>query len=368
VGEQAARIPDPAGQGLEAGRQADGGQVAAQPGGVLGRAEPELRREVEGHHHADRHRLAVQQLAAVADLGLQGVAEGVAEVEQRPGAGLALVCGDDRRLGGAGDLDRAGQQFRGAVEDVGAVRLQPGEELRVVDRAVLHHLCVAGQQLAPRQGGQRRGVGEHQPRLVEGADQVLAFRRVDPGLAADRGVDLGEQGGRDLDEVEATQQDRRGEAGEVADHPAAQRDQRGAALDPGQQQAAAEVGEVGEVLARLAGRQHEGLVGDAGLVEGALQRLEVQLGDGLVGDDHRPRRRDQRRDPLPGARDQLLADNDLVAALAQRDGQRRLASSAVLAHPAAASSRRCAVRASSTRCTVTSGGASTLSTTMSAMA
>ena len=44
-------------------------------------------------------------------------------------------------------------------------------------------------------------VGQHQARLVKGADQVLALGRVDPGLAADRTVDLRQQRRRDLHEA-----------------------------------------------------------------------------------------------------------------------------------------------------------------------
>ena len=66
---------------------------------------------------------------------------------------------------------------------------------------------------------------------MEGADQVLAVRRIDAGLAADRGIDLGEERGRDLDEVDAAAQDRGGKAGEVADDAAAEGDDAIAALD-----------------------------------------------------------------------------------------------------------------------------------------
>ena len=54
---------------------------------------------------------------------------------------------------------------------------------------------------------QRVGIGQHQPRLIERADHVLAERMVDPGLAADRGIHLGEQRGRHLDERHAAQVD-----------------------------------------------------------------------------------------------------------------------------------------------------------------
>ena len=68
---------------------------------------------------------------------------------------------------------------------------------------------------------------------MEGADEVLALRRVDAGLAADRGIDLRQQRGRDLHEVHAAASDRGGKAGEVADDAAAKREDDIAALELG---------------------------------------------------------------------------------------------------------------------------------------
>ena len=91
-------------------------------------------------------------------------------------------------------------------------------------QAVFDHLGIAGAELARRQRVEQRGVGQHQRRLVEGADRFLPWRRVDAGLAADGGIDLRQQGGRHLHEVDAAPDDGRGEAGEIADHAAAERD------------------------------------------------------------------------------------------------------------------------------------------------
>ena len=66
---------------------------------------------------------------------------------------------------------------------------------------------------------------------MERADQVLAVRRIDAGLAADRGIDLRQQRGRHLHEIDAAPHDRRGKAGEIADHAAAERDHEIVALD-----------------------------------------------------------------------------------------------------------------------------------------
>jgi hypothetical protein len=56
--------------------------------------------------HADGDRFAVQQVVGIAALGLQRMAEGVAEVEQRPRARFPFVGDDDRRLGTAARGDR----------------------------------------------------------------------------------------------------------------------------------------------------------------------------------------------------------------------------------------------------------------------
>jgi hypothetical protein len=57
--------------------------------------------------------------------------------------------------------------------------------------------------------------------------------RVYRRLAADRAVDLGQQRGGNLDEVDTSTDDRGGKADEVTDHAAAKGDHRVGALDPG---------------------------------------------------------------------------------------------------------------------------------------
>ena len=58
-----------------------------------------------GERHAEPDRLAVQQPVGEAGRRLERVAEGVAEIEQRAVAGLALVARDDRGLGAAAHRD-----------------------------------------------------------------------------------------------------------------------------------------------------------------------------------------------------------------------------------------------------------------------
>ena len=120
---------------------------------------------------------------------------------------------------------------RAAGKDIGVVGLQPGEEGFVAEHAVFGDFGVAGAELARRQRVEHGGVGDHQNRLMKRAEQVLALRRVDAGLAADGRVDLRQQRGRHLHEIDAAAQDRRGKAREIADHAAAERDHQIVALD-----------------------------------------------------------------------------------------------------------------------------------------
>ncbi len=123
--------------------------------------------EARGARHADRNALAVDQARAVViGQALEGVAERVTEVEQRPFALLHFVPRDDRRLGLAAHRDGA-NLFRLTMEHRVRVGVEPIEEPGVADQAIFHDFGVAGAELAQRQGPQRVDVGENQRRAGE---------------------------------------------------------------------------------------------------------------------------------------------------------------------------------------------------------
>ena len=112
------------------------------------------------------------------------MAERVAEIEQRAVALLGLVT---RHHGG---LRHAGVAYRRAQsgskrEHAAPVLFQPAEEFGVVDQPVLGDLRIAGAELARIERRQDPGIGQHQRGLIEGADEILAVRRIDRRLAAD---------------------------------------------------------------------------------------------------------------------------------------------------------------------------------------
>ncbi len=357
---------------------------------VLGRAEPMLDGIGEGEPHADGDGLAVQQPVGIAGEGFQRMAEGVTEIEQRaPAALLALVGDDDLGLGAGARLHGVAALAVVTGEHIAPILLEPGEEGRIAEEPVFRHLGIAGAELALAQGRQHRDVGEHQARLMEGADQILALLGVDAGLAADGGVHLGEERGRHLHHAHAAAQDRGGEAGQVAHHAAAKGDDAIAALDAEIEQGLAELGQHGKAFGRLARRHHGGAEEAALPLEARLERRQMQGRDIRVA-DHRVARAGQGRgEALARRGEEVLADDDVVTPPGQVHGDGRLAvgfvalglaeRGCVVAHHRPPLRRAAgalfavmqpslAASASTTAPTMTSWGTSRLSTVMSASA
>ena len=155
---------------------------------------------------------------------------------------------------------------------------EPEEEVLVVDQAIFDHFGIAGGELARRERIERREVRQHQLGLVEGADQVLAVRRIDAGLAADRAIDLRQQRGRHLHEIHAAPGNRGGKAGQIADDAAAQRDDQVAAFEPGREDAFDRLAEEGPGLGALARRQDDLGMAQPGRIERFEQPRQLRLG------------------------------------------------------------------------------------------
>ncbi len=83
------------------------------------------------------------------------------------------------------------------------------------------------------EGAEEVGVDVDGEGLVEAADEVFSGCEVDAGLAADGGVDLGEEGAGDLDVADAAHVDGGEEAGDVADDSATEGEEEGVAVGSG---------------------------------------------------------------------------------------------------------------------------------------
>src|SRR5712691_11282153 len=118
------------------------------------------------------------------------------------------------------------QRFRIAPQQAIEMGLDPAEERRVADQAVLDHFGEPRAQLSLGQGFQGSHVGHDQLRLMKSADHVLPERVIDRGLAANRGIHLSEQRGRHLNEGDAAQIGGGGEARQIPDYPTPEGDER----------------------------------------------------------------------------------------------------------------------------------------------
>ena len=121
---------------------------------------------------------------------------------------------------------------------------------------------------------------------MEGADEILALRDVDRGLAADRGIDHRQQRGRQLHAIDAAHPAGCGESGHVADHAAAERIDAGVAGCPHFRKRGDDAVEVVEGLGALAGRQdqHCELRVWARRPQCRDHRIAIQGGDMFVAD------------------------------------------------------------------------------------
>ena len=148
---------------------------------------------------------------------------------------------DERRHGIAVAIEDRRQRVAHAIE-----------QRRLRDHAVLDHFVQAGAEFAARQCFEHHRIGHHQARRVKRADQVLAERVVDAGLAADRAVHLREQRSRHVHHRNAAQVGGRGKADDIADHAAADGDDHRRAIRLGLDQRIEHARHGVEVLVALA--------------------------------------------------------------------------------------------------------------------
>ena len=197
-------------------------------------------------YHADRHRLTVGEVGVIAQL-FRRVADGVAKVQYHAKSGVVLVDGNYIAL-----------DLYALVNDIFNIRLvvrlrNHRQDFPVGNVAVLDDFGHAVRKCAVRQGSEHVRVDEDEPRLIERADEVFALGQINAGLAADRGIHLREQRGRDLAQRHTAQEGRRRKAGDVADNTAAERDDQILAGHAGGQQIMVNTFDRGKLLVLLTG-------------------------------------------------------------------------------------------------------------------
>ena len=116
--------------------------------------QPQALRQVRRHHHAAAHGLAVQPLA-VAQTGLDGMAKGVAKIENGAQTALALVLRHHMGLDLAAAPHRVRQRGHVAGAQGAKVGLDPIQKRHVGNRPVLDDFGQASAHFTRGQGFER---------------------------------------------------------------------------------------------------------------------------------------------------------------------------------------------------------------------
>ena len=144
-------------------------------GGIQSR---ELFGEEEGGAGSEGDGFSVEELA-IRNGGLDGVADGVAEVEEGTGAGgFLFVFFDDAGL----DRDVAGDEFGGDVLIVGVEGFELVEHRGISNCGMFDDFGEAFTEFSGSESGESFWIGEDEAGLVEGTDEVFAFGSIDPGF------------------------------------------------------------------------------------------------------------------------------------------------------------------------------------------
>ena len=162
------------------------------------------------------------QPRAVAHASLNGMAEGMSEIENGAQTRLPLVSAHHLRLDFTAAPDGMGQRLRLAGAQCGQMRLDPIKESHVGNRAIFDDFSQTSGKLARRQGFDCVQIAHNPLRLIERANHVFAQRVVDGRFPAHRRVHLRQQRSWHLHERHATHIAGCGKACDVAYHAAAQ--------------------------------------------------------------------------------------------------------------------------------------------------
>jgi hypothetical protein len=123
-----------------------------------------------------------------------------------------------------------------------------------------------------------------------------------------------------MDEVDAPLVDGRGEAGEIAHHPAAEGDEQVPPVQFQGQQPVAEIGQALETLGALAGRDDDHLGVDTRRLQGPDQARAMQIEDRLVHDHGGQGTAQERGQPRGGGVDEAGTDDHFIGPPGQGHG------------------------------------------------
>ena len=134
---------------------------------------------------------------------------------------LALISFDNARFSGTGRIDRMGDCRLVKRQHIFAVCFQPFKKVTITKQSIFDDFGETGTQFARRQAGQKCGIGKHGFGLIERADQIFTFGRINASLATDRAIDLCQKRCWYLHKINTAQQAGRRKASQITNNAAA---------------------------------------------------------------------------------------------------------------------------------------------------
>ena len=208
------------------------------------------------------------------------MAEGMAEIQKLPLSAVKFILRNNIALHPHARFDDMLQlrMRRRAVQLL--------EKRRVSKHRVFDDLRAAVAENFVRQGIQTVRVAEHEPRLIKRPGQIFPGGQIDGRLAADGGIDHGQQRRRDLDKPDPTQIGGGRKARQITHYAAAQRDDCVRPRQPVFTQRVEKRQIRLRALGALPMRKHKPAHGKTGVHKAFLHRFAIQRPYGIIRDKH----------------------------------------------------------------------------------
>lgn len=178
-----------------------------------------------GEHHADGDGVAVGERAG-GDF-FEGVAEGVAVFESHGGAAFGGIGLENPQFGEDGVLDEVMECVRLFLKGGGDRGVEILKLCGISDQGIFDGFDHAAAEAGDRFGEEQGGIGPDKERCVKGAENVFRTGAVDGLLVAEGAVGLGHEGGGEVGETDAAEEEAGGESDEIGDSAAAEGEQEG---------------------------------------------------------------------------------------------------------------------------------------------
>ena len=173
-------------------------------GGALGRQQAHACGQPRCGDHSPTDGFPVQ-IVAIRRGRFKGMGESMAEIEDFAQAGFAFIAAYHFRLGLDAARDHEIESLGVAIRERLERIFEKRKQALVRDHPVFNYFVQSRAELPRRQRRERHRIREHQAGRVKRANQVLPFRQIDAGLAADGAIDLRDNRCGYVDKADAAQ-------------------------------------------------------------------------------------------------------------------------------------------------------------------